>query len=283
MLIHIIEHTIKDTIVMIPFLLVMYLLLGFLDKHDDNKCQQLSDHSNRFGPILGALIGVIPQCGISIFATGLYVNRDISLGTLLAVYISTSDEAIPILFAHPNYYKELIILIALKIIVAIITGYFVDLLIAKGILKKYKGLPSKSEMNALDSCHEHHRGLFATAIFRTAKIFLFIFVCSLGLSLIVHSIGKVTLEHILAGGTFLQPIISAIIGFIPNCATSVIMTQLYIDHLLSFGSLIAGLITNAGLGLLTLLKMYDNKKDVMRIAFILLIAGSMAGIVLQLI
>ena len=283
MLIHIIEHTAKDTVMMIPFLLVMYLFLEFLDKHSDSKFKQLSNHSHGFGPIVGALIGILPQCGISIFATGLYVNRGISLGTLIAVYISTSDEAIPILFAHPECYKELITLIAMKILVAIITGCLVDFLIEKGAMKKYTGLPSKSEMNAVHSCHQHHRGVLATALFRTAKIFIFIFICSFILSLIIHSVGEPTLGKLLAGGSFIQPIIAAIIGFIPNCATSVIMTQLYIDNLLSFGSLIACLITNAGLGLLTLLKMYDNKKDVGRIALILLIAGSIAGIILQLV
>lgn len=283
MLVHIIEHTAKDTVMMIPFLLVMYLVLGVIDKHHDSKILEKANHSHGFGPIIGAIIGILPQCGISILATGLYVNRGISLGTLIAVYISTSDEAVPILFAHPECYKELVTLIGMKIGVAIIVGCLVDFLIEKGALKKYTGLPSKSEMNMVHSCHEHHRGVLLTAIFRTAKIFVFIFVCSFVLSLLIHTAGEKTLGKILAGGTFLQPILAAIVGFIPNCATSVIMTQLYLDNLLSYGALIAGLITNAGLGLLALLKMYDNKKDVARIAFILFIAGSVAGIVLQIV
>ena len=283
MLVHIFQHTLKDTIMMIPFLLIMYLALGFLDKHHDTKFQQLSNHSHGLGPIAGALIGILPQCGISILATGLYVKRGISLGTLIAVYISTSDEAIPILFAHPECFKELITLIVMKIAVAIIVGCVVDFLIEKGALKKYTGMPTKSEMNDVHCCHEHHRGVLSTAVYRTAKIFLFIFVCSFILSFIIHTVGEPTLGKILAGGTFIQPILAAIIGFIPNCATSVIMTQLYLDNLVSFGALIAGLITNAGLGLLTLLKMYDNKKDIARIAFILFIAGSASGILLQII
>ena len=283
MIIHIIEHTAKDTVMMIPFLLIMYLVLEFLDKHSNSRFLEISNHSHGFGPVIGALIGILPQCGISILATGLYVNRGISLGTLLAVYISTSDEAVPILFAHPECYKELITLIGMKIGVAIIVGCLVDFLIEKKALKKYTGLPSKSEMNAVHSCHEHHRGILATAIFRTAKIFVFIFICSFVLSLLIHTVGEDALGKLLAGGTVLQPILAAIVGFIPNCATSVIMTQLYLDNLLSYGALIAGLITNAGLGLLTLLKMYDNKKDIARITFILFLAGSVSGIFLQVI
>ena len=282
MLIHIFEHTLKDLVAMIPFLLVMYLVLGFLESHQDNRFTRISNNSHGFGPVAGSIVGILPQCGISIFASGLYVNRGITLGTLVAVFISTSDEAIPILFAHPEHISQLGLLIGLKIGVGIITGCIVDFLINRGLMKKYTGLPSKSEIHNLDCCHEHHRGVISTALFRTAKILVFIFIISFILSLIIHTTGEEALGNILAHGSFMQPLIAAVIGFIPNCATSVILTQLYLDNLMSFGALAAGLITNAGLGLLALLKMYDNKKDIARIVLILFIAAGVTGIVLQI-
>ena len=283
MLVHIFLHTTKDVVMMIPFLFLMYYILEYIDTHKSIKTEHFSELSHKFGPLIGAFVGVLPQCGVSILASGLYVNNNITLGTLLAVFIATSDEAIPVLFAHPDRFLELIFLIVAKIVIAIITGYIVDFLINKHMIKKYEGTPSQYEINTVHQCHSHHHTLFINAFLRTCKILLFIFICNFILNFVIHAFGKETLSQILVQGSIFQPVISAIVGFIPNCATSIILTQLYVENLLNFGSLTAGLITNAGLGLLTLYRMYDNKKDILRMILILFITAFISSLLIPFI
>ena len=208
------------------------------------------------------------------------MNGSITVGTLLAVFISTSDEAIPILISQPKQASALVSILLVKLIIAIIVGYLVDFLVKKHYL---------FEMHALHNPHEHcveeeeHSSIFYIAFIRTVKIFLFVFVVNLSISLLIHLTGEDTLKALFVEGSFLQPIVAAIVGFIPNCAASVILAQLFTDGIISFGALTAGLITSAGLGLLVLLKMYDNKKDILRICAILFLSAIVSGIILQIV
>lgn len=278
-MIHILEHSLHDLIPMVPFLFFTYLLMEYIEHKNNLRFQTFLASTQRLGPLIGSFLGIIPQCGFSVIASGLYMNQSISLGTLLSVFIATSDDAIPILIAQPQQSQTLFLIILLKIIVAISVGYLVDALIQSHHLHQNHSLHDIHE-----HCQEeeHGHGIVYLALLHTLKIFIFIFIVNFALTWLMEEIGTQTLNYIFVHGSLLQPILGAITGFIPNCAASVILSQLYLDGVLSFGTLFAGLMTSAGLGLLVLLRMYDNKKDILRIMFIMFISASLMGILLQI-
>ena len=278
-MLHILEHALKDMFPMLPFLFLTYLLMEFIEHKNNDRFEKFLINARKLGPIIGSLLGIITQCGFSVIASGLYMNKSITLGTLLSVFIATSDEAIPILISRPEQLSTLTAIIIIKIILGIVVGYIVDFLINQHHLKDNHSLHDIHE-----ECEEekHGHGIVYLAFIHTVKIFIFVFIVNFLLTYFIEVVGEDTLSYILVNGSFLQPILAAITGFIPNCASSVILSQLYLDHVLSFGALTAGLITSAGLGLLVLLKMYDNKKDILRIVGILFAVASLTGIILQI-
>lgn len=261
--------TIHDTYMIIPLLFIVYLILEYFEH---THISQSIEHSlSRYGPLLGAMLGMLPQCGFGVLASMLFIDKKITLGTLISVFIATSDEAIPILLTNPKQYSTLFIMIFIKFILAIIVGYIVDTLLKT---------PALSYHSSIDECHNQH-GVVKEALLRTFKIFAFIFIVNYLLTLGIDMIGEKTLSYILLQNSLLQPLVSAIFGFIPNCAASVIMTQLYINNALSFATLLAGLITNAGLGILVLLQHHIDIKTLGKICFILLISAISISIPLQ--
>ena len=274
------EDVLHDALPMLPFLFITYLLMEYLEHRGNERLTKGLENARRLGPVIGAVFGVIPQCGFSVLASGLYMNGTITLGTLLAVFISTSDEAIPILVSQPDQFSTLISVILVKLVIAIIVGYLVDSLVKNHHLKKNH--PLKDIHGDCEKEEEEHHGIVYIACIHTIKIFIFVFAVNLLLSFLIYFAGEDTLASFLVDGSVLQPILAAFVGFIPNCAASVILAQLYMDSVISFGSLTAGLITSAGLGLLVLLRMYDNKKDIIRILGILFISAAVSGILLQM-
>lgn len=278
----ILSDVIHDALPMIPFLFITYLLMEFLEHKSNERFQYHLQKARRLGPLLGAALGIVPQCGFSVLASGLYMNGSITLGTLIAVFISTSDEAVPILIAQPKQLPVLLAVILVKLVIAIVAGYLVDMLVSTHRLKQNHPLHD-IHGDCDKETREHHHSIFYIAVVRTAKIFVFVFVVNLILSVFIYYIGESTLKSILVQGSLIQPVLAALAGFIPNCAASVILAQLFLDGVLSFGALTAGLITSAGLGLLVLLRMYDNKRDILRIFAILFLTAILSGILLQLI
>lgn len=261
--------TIHDTYMIIPILFIVYLVLEYFEHI--HITQSIERSLSQYGPILGAILGMIPQCGFGVLASTLFIDKKITIGTLISVFIATSDEAIPILLTNPKQYSTLLIMIFIKFILAIIVGYIVDIFLKT---------PDLSYHSAIDECDCHH-GVVKEAMLRTLKIFAFIFVVNYVLTLGIDMIGEETLSYILLQNSLLQPLVSALFGFIPNCAASVIMTQLYINNALSFASLLAGLVTNAGLGILVLLQHRINAKALFQICFILFISAICISIPLQ--
>lgn len=272
------EDVLHDAIPMLPFLFFTYLLMEYLEHKGNEHFRRGLEKAKKLGPVIGAAFGVIPQCGFSVIASGLYLNGTITLGTLLAVFISTSDEAIPILVSRPEQFTTLINVILVKLVIAILVGYLVDSLVKNHHLRKNHPL---KDIHADCEKEEAHHGILYIAFIHTIKIFIFVFLVNLLLSFFIYYIGEDTLAYLLVDGSIFQPILAALVGFIPNCAASVILAQLYMDSVISFGSLTAGLITSAGLGLLVLLRMYDNKKDIIRILSILFLSAAISGMLLQ--
>lgn len=273
-----INEFIHDTFFMLPFLFITYCVMEFVEHRGSAKFKARLASGSPFAPILAAIIGVFPQCGFAVLASGLYVNRSITLGTLLAVFISSSDEAIPILISMPKQSSTLVSIIIIKIVVAIVVGYGIDALMKQKLVKQ------NTMQSVHDRCHGMDKQLssiFFTAAKHTIKIFGFILIINLLINAFFLFTKEVSIMNDLLAGSLFQPILAAAIGFIPNCAASIILTQFYIENVLSFGSLCAGLITSSGMGILVFIKMNKNKKDVLRVLCILLVTGSLIGILVQ--
>lgn len=277
-MIDVLMDTIHDTLPMLPLLFLTYLVLEYIERREAFDMQRKLLSLRRFGPLFGSLLGIIPQCGFSVIAAGLFVDHAISLGTLIAVFISTSDEAIPILIAHPDHASLLPSVIAIKFFLALIIGYLVDIFVQKTTF-----LSEQKDLSPLAChCEEHTHSLWKDACYRTLKIFLFVFVVNFLLSGLIVMIGEDHLASMLLEKSLFQPLLAAMVGFIPNCAASVILAQLYISDVVSFGSLIAGLMTSAGLGLMVLLRMDANKKEIIKILMIMLLSAWLCGTLLQI-
>jgi hypothetical protein len=274
-------ESVIDSVKLLPFLFGAYLLIEYIEHRASDKLSKILSDQNRFGAVIGAVLGCIPQCGFSVAASNLYARRVISIGTLIAVFVSTSDEAIPVLLASPNNFQIMLKLIILKVLIAIIAGLLLDIILKKFSVKK----PSKDHNEITEELCVHchcERGIFKAALFHTINIFIFILLVNVFLNLIIYLIGEDKLSTILLSDSILQPAIAALIGLIPNCAASVVLTQLFIEGSISFGSVVAGLSTGAGLGLLILFKENKDMKENIKITAFLYIVGTVSGIIIQL-
>ena len=280
LVLHTALHTLIDTAKMLPFLFGVYLLIEYLEHKASEKMEKAVAKLGAFGPVGGAVLGCIPQCGFSVAVSNLYAGRLVSVGTLLAVFIATSDEAIPILLANPQKAGDILKLISAKIIIALLFGFIANLLVK--LLKKWGKF--KDEPNDLcENCGCEEKGILHSAIIHTLQIFAFLFVVSFVFGLVIELLGEDTINSLLMSGSVFQPFLSALIGLVPNCAPSVILTELYISGSLSFGSVIAGLSTGAGLGLVVLYKTNKNLKQNIIITASLYLAGALSGMVIDFI
>lgn len=264
----IILEVLEETMIMLPMLLIMYFILEYLERNQTQHDKFIK--LRKFGPLYGAILGIIPQCGISVIASILFLEREISIGTLISVYIATSDEAIPLLLSDPSLYSLTFQVIILKFILAVIFGYLIDHFIHSSF--------HKQEIEY----HQEEHSLWKCVVLRTIKVYLFIVIVHIILSYLFEWIGEEQLSLLLLNQSFLQPVISSIFGLIPHCVVSVILTQLYSSHLLSFASLISGLMSNAGLGLLILVKYKAKPSVFMQIIGLLLVCSIITGIFLQI-
>ena len=273
----IVIETCLDSIKMLPFLFFAFLLIEFLEYYSGGMSGKLLKKVGKAGPVVGAVLGCVPQCGFSVLAANLYAGGVLSAGTLIAVFAATSDEAVLILMANPGRAGEIIRLLAVKVVIAVAAGYFVDGVMQKYIVRTEKNVHIKTRKTVRSSKMEVVR----EAIGHTFRIFAYLFVFNLILNFAIELLGIQKLSEILLGNTVFQPIIAAIIGLIPNCAASVILTQLYLSGAISFASVVSGLCTGAGVGLIVLFKMNSDKKENFRILLTLVATASVAGMFLQ--
>lgn len=267
-----------DSLKMLPFLFGVYLLIEFLEHKSSGKMVRTLQKLGPFGAVGGALLGCVPQCGFSVAAANLYSGRMISAGTLIAVFISTSDEAVPIILGNPQNAKTAIKLLAVKVAIAIVVGIICDLVL-KALNKPVLEKPCEQ---LCEHCGCENHGILYSAAKHTVSIFLFILAISVVLGGLIEIIGQENLSKLLLTDSVFQPFLAALIGFIPNCAASVILTQLFIEGGLTFGSLVAGLSTGAGLGLVVLFKTNKHFKQNISIAAVLYIAGALSGMLINM-
>lgn len=269
-----------DTVKVLPFLFIAFLVIEFLEHKAQDKIKHLFTRAGAFGPAIATVLGCIPQCGFSVMSSNLYSSGIITLGTLIAVFLSTSDEAVILLATAHNGSFEIFKLLVTKIIIALICGYVIYYIERKNHTHHHHHSHDLCEHDHC-GCHEHG-GVLRPALIHTVKVFGFLLLFTVIIDLIVAFIGTDTLSHLLLSESIFQPFLSAIIGFIPNCASSVLLTQLYIEGTLSFGALIAGLCTNAGAGLLVLFRDKSKFKENIKILGILYICAVIPGIILHI-
>lgn len=280
-MLHVLEHTLIDTIKLIPFLFIAYLVIEFIEQKAGEKTAHAIQKAGKFGPILGGLLGIVPQCGFSAAASNLYAGRIITMGTLIAIFLSTSDEMLPILISEAVPAGTIITILAIKLGIAIVAGMLIDL-----IFKKKKVEDSKNEIHKMcdeEHCHCEESGILKSSIKHTLQIFVYILIISLVLNLIIELVGEDNIANVVLNVPIVGPAISCLVGLIPNCASSVILTQLYLENIISMGSMIAGLLVNSGIGILVLFRVNKNKKENFTILGILYLVGAISGIILDLI
>lgn len=274
-----------DCVKMLPFLFAAFLLLEALEHRVSERMESALMRTRRFGPLVGALLGCVPQCGFSILASNFYAGGVISLGTLLSVYLATSDEALVILISGAAPAGSILAVIAAKIVIGAAAGY----LVMGGMhLLRIRDRSQQKDIGDLCrdescGCHNENAGLLKPALNHTVKIFGFIFVFTLALNLLLELVGLEHLSRILLTDSVLQPVLAALIGLIPNCAASVILTQLYVEGILSFGSVVAGLGSSAGLGLVVLFRVNRDRREDLIILGLLYGLAVISGIILQII
>lgn len=274
----VILDTIVDSLKLIPFLLVAFLIIELLEHKLNNKTKNILTKSKKIGPIIGSLLGVIPQCGFSVMATNLYITRIITLGTLISIYLSTSDEMLIIMISEKVEISLILKILLIKIFFGIVYGLIID----KIINKKKKDKETNYELCDKEHCDCNH-SILLSAIKHTLHITLFIFIITLIINTIFTLLGDNYLSKILLNNSILSPFITSLIGLIPNCAASVILTELYLNSSISLGALIGGLLTSSGSSLLVLIKNNKNKKENLSIILLLYALGVLSGIIIELI
>ena len=269
-----------DTVKLLPYLLITFILLELLEHKLSKKNQKVLTKNKKYGPILGGVLGALPQCGFSAMASNLFSSRVITVGTLVAIFLSTSDEMLPIMLSEQVDFGLVVKIVGSKILIGIIVGFIVDL-----ILKRKEETKEEihiDEMCEHDHCHCKEEGVILSSIKHTLKIGLFVLVANLGINLIIYYIGEDNLKNLLLNKNILTYFLASLIGLIPNCASSVIMTELYLSNLITIGTLMAGLLTGSGLGILLLFRTNKNIKENLSILGIVYGVGVIVGILIDL-
>ncbi len=273
--------TLLDSVKILPFLFLTYLVMELLEHKTGGKSKDQIRRARWSGPIWGGLLGVIPQCGFSTAASSLYAGRVITVGTLLAVYFSTSDEMLPIMISQAVPVSVMIKILGTKAIIAIISGMVVEVVYTR-VLKK-----QEKEMDIHVVCEEEHckceDGIVKSAAKHTIKIFFYLLLISFVLNVIVGIIGEDTLAQFFVGTPVIGELIAALVGLIPNCASSVVITELYLDGIIGAGEMMSGLLVNAGVGLLVLFRLNRNGKQNAGIIATLYGLGVFWGVIIDLI
>ena len=284
----VLAESLVDTAKMLPFLFLAYLFIEYVETRHGERIEALLAGGGRWGFVPGALLGCVPQCGFSAIASNFYASRVVTLGTLMAVFLATSDEAIPLLVSMPAYWDKLVLLMVLKVLYAIAVGFGLDFVLRKAMPKGLRG-GYTGHADEVD-CHEEHddaegrhQPIWKAALRHTLEIFVFIFAFSLVFGLIVEGVGEDVFADVLGRMGFFQPVVAALVGLIRNCAASVLLTQLYVEGALRFSSLVAGLCTGAGVGLAVLWRANPSWKQNLFITGLTWACGAFLGVAMQVV
>ncbi len=279
----ILSDSVIDTVKLVPFLFVTYWLMELLEHKAGDHTEQAVRRAGSAGPLVGGLLGAIPQCGFSAAASTLYAGRVITVGTLVAVFLSTSDEMLPIFIAEQVDPSLMFGIVGIKVLIGIATGFIVD-----AVLRLRRGRRNQESLQIHDICERDHckcdegEGVLKSALRHTLQVTLFIFIITFALAAVIQLVGEDAFAAFISSQPALSVVASAIVGLIPNCGASVIITELYLDGTLGFGAMMAGLLVSAGIGLLVLLRTNRHAKQSAIIVAALLAVGIFWGLVFQM-
>ena len=271
-----------DSLKIIPFLFVTFFILEFLEHKLNKKSEKVLIKYKKFGPILGGFLGAVPQCGFGAMAASLFSNKIITIGTVVAIFLSTSDEMLPIMLGNKVNIGIVLSIILFKAIIGVLVGLLVDLLFRKkGFVKEHIHIQDMCED---EHCHcEDEEWFILPSIIHTLKIGLFILIANISINLVIYFIGEEPLKNILLSNNILKYFIASLVGLIPNCASSIIITELYLSNLITIGTMFAGLLTGSGLGILLLFKVNKNLKENITILSTIYTVGVVIGLLVDLI
>lgn len=268
--------TFLDSLKLLPFLLITYLLMEYLEHKSLKSNTKLIERSGKLGPLWGSILGVLPQCGFSVASSNLYVSRVISLGTLISIYLSTSDEMLVVLLSKSVSIKIILLLVILKVLVGMFFGFLIDFLFRK------KNNNFDSELCEREDCH-CGSNIFTSSIKHTFNTYIFILGVTFLFNVLTSFVSMDKVSLFLRNFSFLTPFILGVIGLIPSCASSVIITELFLDNVISLGSALAGLFANSGVALAVLFRNNKNRKENFLILGILYIISVVSGIIINII
>ena len=263
-----------DTAKLVPFLFLTYIIMECLEHKAGEGVRTLIKRAGRFGPVIGGVLGIVPQCGFSAAASNLYAGRMITLGTLMAIYLSTSDEMLPILISERAPMGDILKILLAKAVIGCLAGVAIDFLMRRRKPEEHNHIHDICEH---ENCH-CEQGILRSALTHTAKISLFVFLIGTALNLLLQLVGDEALSGLILNHPVPGPVLAGLVGLIPNCAGSVVITQLYLQGALEFGGTMAGLLTGSGVGLLVLFRVNHDKKESLRILGLLYGIGVLAGI-----
>ena len=267
-----------DTLKLLPYLLVTFLVLEIIEHKFSKRSQKVLSKNKKYGPALGGVLGALPQCGFSSMASNLFSARVITMGTLIAVFLSTSDEMLPIMISEKVDISLLVKIISFKVIVGIVVGFIIDI-----VYHRKQDKEIIKEICEHEHCHCEHDGVVVSSIKHTLKIGIFIFIANIVINLIIFNVGEDTVSNLLLNGNIFTYFISSLVGLIPNCAGSVIITELYLSKMISIGTMLAGLLTGSGLGILLLFRTNNNIKENITVLSIIYFVGVVVGILVDLV
>lgn len=275
----IVLDTLLDALKLLPFLFVAFLIMEYIEHKFNKKNKNKISKAGKFGPIFGSLLGAVPQCGFSVMATNLYATRIITVGTLISIYLSTSDEMLPILISEGAKASVIFEILIIKMIIGMVCGFVIDFILRKKHNEK--------DYEIKDFCLEHHcdcnHGIIKSSLKHTLNIILFIVLVTFLLNTGIHYLGEENIGKLFLKDSVFAPFVSSLIGLIPNCGASVIITELYLSGVISFASCISGLLTGSGVALLVLFKVNKNKKDNVKILLTLYLIGAISGLLMEFI
>lgn len=276
----VILDTLTDSVKLLPFLFLTYLAMEYLEHRAGEKMQSAIRRSGKCGPAIGSILGAFPQCGFSVAASNLYAGRIITIGTLVSIYLSTSDEMLPILISEHSGMAMILKILGTKIIIGMIAGFIIDVVIHH-FFPKRGNEPEIEHLSEQHNCH-CEEGIVKSALHHTLEIFIYLLLISFVLNVLIAIIGEDFLANLVMNRLIVGEMLAGIVGLIPNCASSVIITQLYLKGVLGAGAMMSGLLAGAGAGVLVLLRVNDRPKENAGIIAILYTVGVAAGVIVEL-
>lgn len=275
-MLHILEHTFFDSLKILPFLFITFIIIELLEHKYNGKVMNSIKESGKFGPIIGSFLGIIPQCGFSVVATNLYITRVISIGTLFSIYLSTSDEMLPILIGKDIDLSIIFMILGIKFVTGIIFGIMIDYFFVNNKNITHFNYNVCEE----DGCDCEH-GILKSSLKHTLKIFIFLLITSFIVNLLFEYTNDNFISKIFMKNSIFGTFIGSLIGLIPNCGASVVLTELFIKGAISIGSLISGLLTGSGVAILILFKSNKNLKENIYILIMLYLIGVFVGMLVE--